>query len=167
VVEAKRLQVCLVANAAKHLVRQYRRENHIAPASIHNLGCGQYGRDTVARVPRLPRAGVAIVEIEETDHDAVRERGQVGARSLAADHDRCRLHARDTRCEFSRNAGRLACRAAKSAANGVGDKPLGLPHDLRGQVLVTKGRRVRAQLFDDCLHASMIDAVVARTHRMT
>ena len=145
VVEAERLQIHRVANAAKHFIGEHGRGYNFLAAALQSLRQRQYRGDTVARVTRFAGAGIAVVEIEETQHDAVGERRHIEARTLPAADDCRRLAARHHAGKFARDLGGGARVTAERATHAVDYQPLGLLHDFRRQVLIAKRGRIGAQ----------------------
>jgi len=162
VIPAQRLQVGFVADAAEDLVSKHGRRDQVLAAASGNFRCRQGGGYAVARMAGFTGARVAVVEIQETDHHAVGEDGEIRARTLAAHHYRGRPGARNRLRDVPRDLCGPAAGAAKRAAQRVNDQALSLMRYLTGQVLVAQRGGIRTQLLDYRCHFSDFSLPFAR-----
>src|SRR5262249_12100029 len=97
-------------------------------------------------MPRtMSEANKGIVEIEVTDHYAVGENRQIGARFDAAAQDRRAWLCSDVASQLDRNFTRSRSVAAERAAGRVEDRAFGYAHDLLSQVLVFQVDRIASK----------------------
>ncbi|MEI9806098.1 MAG: hypothetical protein WDN48_19235 [Pseudolabrys sp.] len=166
VVEAHRLDVERVADAAEHFISDDGGDDERLAVGMHHLAGGDDGRDIVARMAGF-LADVTVVEVEVTDHALIGEYREIEAGFLAGAKNRRRLLAGDGGGEVARDSDRLAAVTAQCAAERVDEQTFGPVHDVGGQVLEAQGRCVFAQLFCDgfCGHDNSFAGVASKASR--
>src|ERR1700737_1383548 len=106
---------------AEHLVCEHRGGDEIAAAPPSPVGRGQQCRYGIARVAgAMRKTDEGVVEIEISDHYAVGENCQIGARPDAAEQDRRALPCTDVVRELDRNLSRSGRESPQRPATPIG-----------------------------------------------
>ena len=123
---------------AEHLVCEHRGGDEIAAAAPSQLGRGQQCRYGIARMAgAMRKTDEGVVEIEISDHHAVGENCQIGARPDAAEQDRRALPCTDVVRELDRNLARSGRESAERAAERIENGALRDPYNIFREVLVS------------------------------
>src|SRR5262245_39900860 len=89
----------------------------------------------------------AVVEIQISDHDAVGENGQIGARPDTIEQDCRTLLCGNVPCQLDRNVARSRRVTAECAAERIEDRALGYPYDIFREVLILEARCIAGKPF--------------------
>src|SRR6185295_11308562 len=127
-----------IRDLAEHLICEHRGGDEIAAAAPSQLGRGQQSRYSIARVAgAMSKTDEGVVEIKVSDHHAVGENRQIGARSDAAEQDRRALLCTDVVCELDRDLARSRREAAERAAERIENGALRHPNNIFREIIVS------------------------------